>query len=62
MSKRNYVWTVEIEQAEEPGKYNVWLGEENASAAEYTNVTAEDIGKILVDDIHDIQDIWNEEK
>ena len=48
--RKKYVWTAEIEPAEE-GKINVWLGEKDAKCAKYENVTPEEIGNILAEDI-----------
>ena len=48
--RKNYVWSAEIE-LNENGKFDVWLGEENASGACYKNKTAEEIGEILTQDI-----------
>ena len=42
---KSYIWTVEIEQNEDK-TFTVWLGEENATAAKYENVTAEQIGQL----------------
>ena len=55
--RKNYIWTAEIEPTEE-GKFTVWLGEEGSSGEKYENVTAEEIGNILTEDIKAVSDVW----
>ena len=56
--RKNYIWTAEIEASKEEGKFNVCLGEEGSSGEKYENVTAEEIGKILTEDIKAVYDVW----
>ena len=45
--------TVELEKNEN-GTLNVWIGKENSTGLHYDNVTPEQIGKMVEEEIKDI--------
>lgn len=58
--KKSYIWSVEAIRNEN-GKFDVWLGEENASGLHYTDLTVKEIGEILTQDIEAVNDVCNSE-
>ena len=58
--KKSYIWTAEVIRNEN-GKFDVWIGEENCTGCKYENLTPEEIGNLLTEDIEAVNDIWNSE-
>lgn len=59
--QKSYIWTAEVIRNEN-GKFDVWIGEENSTGCKYENLTPEEIGNLLTEDIKTVNEIWNEDK
>ena len=58
---KSYIWTAEIARNEN-GKFDVWLGEDQATAAHYTDLTAKEIGEILTQDVEAVNQVWEDDE
>ena len=58
--EKSYIWTAEVVK-NKIGKFDVWISSDGSSGCKYTNLTPEEVGNILIDDIKTISEIWNEE-
>jgi len=58
-TKKLYVWTAEISK-NKSGKFDVFLYEEGSTGAKYYDLTPEEIGKMLTEDIKAVDHIWED--
>lgn len=55
-----YVWTAEIAKNKN-GKFDVCLYEEGSTGAQYYDLTPEEVGKILTEDIKAVNQVWEDD-
>ena len=59
-TKKWYVWTAEIAKNKN-GKFDIFISGDGASGVQYYDLTPEEVGKILTEDIKAVNQVWEDD-